>query len=246
MQPRVRAQPPPKPPPKVDELAGARAALTEAFAAHTQAQRDHRDANRALARLQPPNFAGKQISWLEMSDAAFAAYSAAERKVSQTKGALSLAELDVKSAEESLDLAFEIAEMKKKAVAERAARQQERQAAAAEASHRRERREKQKEDLNAWKAGRRWYLLLRHLHAHAALDEIEAAEARDETRARLEADAVKVWGAAAQQNKENAVNVAQRKVFRLVGKSAAEVRALASEVSQITTGIEERVALNRL
>ena len=89
-------------------------------------------------------------------------------------------------------------------------------------------------------------MLLRHLHIYAALDEIEAAEARDETRARLEADAVKVWGAAAQQNKENAVNVAQPKVFRLVGKSAAEVRALASEVSQITTGIEERVALNRL
>ena len=102
------------------------------------------------------------------------------------------------------------------------------------------------ERLATKRASTRWYLLLRHLHIYAALDEIEAAEARDETRARLEADAVKVWGAAAQQNKENAVNVAQPKVFRLVGKSAAEVRALASEVSQITTGIEERVALNRL
>ena len=36
------------------------------------------------------------------------------------------------------------------------------------------------------------------------------------------------------------------KVFRLVGKTAAEVSAMASEVSQITTGAEERVALNKL
>ena len=37
-------------------------------------------------------------------------------------------------------------------------------------------------------------------------------------------------------------------MFRLVGKSAEEVRALglASQVSQISTSAEERVALNKL
>ena len=68
---RERQPPPPKAmPPKVDELAAARAALTAAFAAHAHAQRDHRDAQRALARLKPPNSAGKQeIHVAEMSDA---------------------------------------------------------------------------------------------------------------------------------------------------------------------------------
>ena len=76
----------------------------------------------------------------------------------------------------------------------------------------------------------------------AAIDEIVAAEARAETRARLEADALKVWGPVA-KNKENA---GPQKVFRLVEKSAAEVNAMASQVSQVTTSAEERVALNKL
>ena len=79
-----------------------------------------------------------------------------------------------------------------------------------------------------------------------ALAEIEAAEARDATRLRLEADAAKVWSSSA-NNKENAAPPpVSPKVFRLVGKSAEEVRTMASQVSQITTGIEERVALNKL
>uniref|UniRef100_A0A7S0Q4W2 Uncharacterized protein n=1 Tax=Coccolithus braarudii TaxID=221442 RepID=A0A7S0Q4W2_9EUKA len=98
----------------VDELAAARAALTAAFSAQAQAQRDHQQATRALARLQPPNFAGKQeINFLTMSDAAFAAYCAAESKACATEGALRLAELEVKGAEQRLDLEFELAEAEK-------------------------------------------------------------------------------------------------------------------------------------
>ena len=61
------------------------------------------------------------------------------------------------------------------------------------------------------------------------------------TRLRLEADAVKVWGGP--RDKENAP---PPKVFNLVGKSAAEVNAMSSKVSQVTTSAEERVALNKL
>jgi len=35
------------------------------------------------------------------------------------------------------------------------------------------------------------------------------------------------------------------KVFKLTGMSAEEIRGLASEVSQESTGVEETVALNR-
>ena len=41
-------------------------------------------------------------------------------------------------------------------------------------------------------------------------------------------------------------NAPPPKVFSLVGKSAAEVGAMASQVSQVTTSVEERVALNKL
>ena len=68
-------------------MTAARAALTAAFAAHTEAQRHNRDAKRALARLQPPNFAGKQeIDWLKMSDQEFATYSAAEEEGKSDRG----------------------------------------------------------------------------------------------------------------------------------------------------------------
>ena len=50
-----------------------------------------------------------------------------------------------------------------------------------------------------------------------------------------------VWGAG--WEKENA---APPKVFRLVGKSADEVRAVACDVSQEGTSTEERVRLNRM
>ena len=53
--------------------------------------------------------------------------------------------------------------------------------------------------------------------------------------------AAQVWGAGGE--KENA---AQPKVFRLIGKSADEVRSLACDVSQLETGTEERVRLNRM
>ena len=53
--------------------------------------------------------------------------------------------------------------------------------------------------------------------------------------------AAKLWGGG--MHKENA---APPKVFSLVGKSASEVASLASVVSQVTTGTEERVALNRM
>ena len=53
--------------------------------------------------------------------------------------------------------------------------------------------------------------------------------------------AEKVWGAG--WEKENA---APPKVFRLVGKSADEVRAVACDVSQEGTSTEERVRLNRM
>eukprot|EP00966_Prymnesium_polylepis_P329231 7384969-Prymnesium_polylepis.2 len=50
-----------------------------------------------------------------------------------------------------------------------------------------------------------------------------------------------VWGAGWQQE-----NRPPPKVFSLVGKSADEVRSLASHVSQEGTGTEERVRLNRV
>ena len=65
-----------------------------------------------------------------MSDTAFATYCAAKSKASETEGALRLAELEVKGAEQRLDLEFNLAEVEKKAAAERAARQRERQAKA--------------------------------------------------------------------------------------------------------------------
>ena len=53
--------------------------------------------------------------------------------------------------------------------------------------------------------------------------------------------AAEVWEESA--HKENA---APPRVFSLVGKSASEVASLVSSVSQVTTGTEERVALNRM
>ena len=251
---RERQPPPPKAmPPKVDELAAARAALTAAFAAHAHAQRDDRDAQRALARLQPPKFAGKQeIHVAEMSDADC---SAAERKARQTEGALRLAELDVKSAEQSLDLEFELAEMNKKAVAERAARQRareaereacvaERQAAEAVSAQAKERSRMlaaRVASLRFQFCCLRWRAVAKKACAWAAIDELEAEMVRDATRVRLLADAEKMWGSCARE-KENA----PPKVFSLVGKSAAEVGAMASQVSQVTTSVEERAALNKL
>ena len=115
--------------------------------------------------------------------------------------------------------------------AARAARQAEAEArqadlafARAEPADANRRREVFNAAFDAWQAGRRWYRMSRHLHMCAALSEIEAAEARDATRARLEADARAVWGS---ENKENAAP----RVFNLVGKSAAEVSAMASQVS---------------
>ena len=49
-----------------------------------------------------------------------------------------------------------------------------------------------------------------------------------------------VWGSVA-----GSELTAPPKVFKLTGMSAAEVRGLASEVSQEGTGTEERVAMNR-
>ena len=49
-----------------------------------------------------------------------------------------------------------------------------------------------------------------------------------------------VWGSV-----EGSELTAPPKVFKLTGMSAAEVRGLASEVSQEGTGTEERVAMNR-
>ena len=53
-----------------------------------------------------------------------------------------------------------------------------------------------------------------------------------------------VWGAEWEQ--KNAENRPPAKVFSFVGKSADEVRSLASNVSQEVTGAEERVQLNRI
>ena len=61
-----------------------------------------------------------------------------------------------------------------------------------------------------------------------------------ETRERLYGGAEMVWGSVA-----GSELTAPPKVFKLTGMSAAEVRGLASEVSQEGTGTEERVAMNR-
>ena len=61
-----------------------------------------------------------------------------------------------------------------------------------------------------------------------------------DTRERLYGGAEMVWGSV--DGKEAA---APPKVFKLTGMSAAEVRGLASEVSQECTSTEERVAMNR-
>ena len=50
--------------------------------------------------------------------------------------------------------------------------------------------------------------------------------------------AAKIWGAGREHS--------QPKVFRLVGKSADEMRSLACDVSQAGTDTEERVRLNRM
>ena len=256
----LRPQPPPRTnakPTAVDELTAARAALATAQAARTQAELNCRQTKRALAKLQPPTFSGKKINHLDMSDDDFAAVCAAEMKVSETEGMLRLAELEVKSAQGNLELELRIAEREREAAAERearaaerAARQREMQAKAEMAAAERAAAaravaaaQERQAAFKAWQAGRRWHRLLRHLHLCAAFDQIEAAEARDRTRARLEAHSRAVWGSASgSANKENS----EPQVFRLVGKSAEEVRALASQVSQSSTSAEERVALNKL
>ena len=65
-------------------------------------------------------------------------------------------------------------------------------------------------------------------------------ESPAETRARLHMGAKHVWGSA-----ESSATVAAPKVFKLTGMSVEEIRGRASEVSQMITGTEERVALNR-
>ena len=62
----------------LDELTAARAALTAALAAHTQAELDHKRAKRSLAKLQPPKFSGEKASHLEINDELFAAICDAE------------------------------------------------------------------------------------------------------------------------------------------------------------------------
>ena len=57
----------------------------------------------------------------------------------------------------------------------------------------------------------------------------------------VRAHAEKIWGAASQKGSSS-----PPKVFCLVGKSADEVRSLACDVSQVETGTEERVRLNRM
>ena len=49
------------------------AARSAALAAHTEAELDDKRARRALATLQPPNFAGQKASHVELSDEAFEA-----------------------------------------------------------------------------------------------------------------------------------------------------------------------------
>ena len=217
----------------IDELTVARAALATAQAAHTEAELEHRQAKRALAKLQPPSFSGKKANHLEMSDKLFESIQSAEMKASESHGALQLAALNVRLAHGDIQLELELAETEKRAAAERAARQRERAAEAeardaernaAEAERARARvwLEQMKQRSAARRAGRHFYRMSRHLHMCAALDEIEAAEAREATRARLEADAAKMWGSAS-ADKENLPAAAQ--VISLVGMSAESLRA---------------------
>ena len=254
-----RSRPPLEPPkPAVDDgLTAARVALTAALEAHARAELDHQRATRVLAKLRPPNFSGKTASCLELSDEQFDAISAAEAKVSETGGALQLAASNVKYAESLVDIEYEMAARAKEIAAECVARQQ---ARAAEAEARAEEREAaeaervaaaEHADCLAARVARlrfkfsclRWRAMAKAMCKMAAIDEFEAALARDATRAKLLEDAAKVWGSCAgSSDKENS----EPKVFRLVGKSAEEVGALASQVSQISTSAEERVALNKL
>ena len=71
------------------------------------------------------------------------------------------------------------------------------------------------------------------------LDKEIARMEREETRARVHAHAKHVWGST--QGKENSP-----KVFRLVGMSAADVRAVSAQVSSQSTPTAERIALNRV
>ena len=57
----------------------------------------------------------------------------------------------------------------------------------------------------------------------------------------LRQHALQVWGAGCEKE-----NSSPPKVYRLVGKSVDEVRALACEVSPVVTGTEEWVRLNRI
>ena len=145
--------------------------------------------------------------------------------------------------------------MNKKAEAERAARQRAREAEREACVAERQAAEAvsaQAKDRSRMLAARaaslrfqfcclRWRAVAKKACAWAAIDELEAEMARDATRVRLLADAEKMWGSCARE-KENA----PPKVFSLVGKSAAEVGAMASQVSQVTTSVEERAALNKL
>ena len=81
----------------------------------------------------------------------------------------------------------------------------------------------------------RWRAMAKKACAWAAIDQLEADMARDATRARLLADAQKMWGSGA-ADKENA----PAQVISLVGMSAESLRVAACSRG-VRAGVEIQV-----
>ena len=265
---------PPPPPSPVDlaahELKQAEQALATAEAAATAADGEHRQAARALGKLQPPGFAGakrtsadiKYFFGAGLSDEVYAwrqaeldILLAAEQRVCAAECAQRGAARDVKHAgmevEWARDEATRVQQQQQRAAerAERAAERAAEQAAFdAEQAERQRERETANAELDARTASTE-EMLSRHKSRIAELER-ESRAAREELvrsewyyhRAEVvNRDAENVWGAGWKDQEPVAPTV-----YRLVGLSADEIRNVAPCVSQTSTSIDERARLNRL
>ena len=267
---RERPPPTPKPPPPCTTAAD----VEKADAAVERAEADVVAAGRRMERAQAAADVLRgtllattgRVAW-ELDDDAYEKHKAVQdeldrrwkeagekaHQLSLEYGEARLAALDARTAAD--EVRHDLAAQKAAAQREAAAREQmelwrlerEREAAeAAAAAAAAEARIQEAEDAELEQ-------LKQCLRKERAQFEFEMRESRREVARSqwywsrnevVQQHAREVWGAGWEQ--KNAENHPPAKVFSFVGKSADEVRSLASNVSQEVTGAEERVQLNRI
>ena len=258
----------PKPP---DPVQQAEQALAAAEVAQVAADGAAREARRARARVQAPSFNGKKEEkdfWdgiVYKTDektgrkypdlvepAELERRDALRRAISEAEATLRRAEFDAKAAAREVEgcrcdveMQTEMRAAEQKYARERAARQAEAAKACADAEDAAEEARAEAEACEA----RTEEMLARHKEMCAEFDrerrnlqyELVRAQWAEDRTSCVQQHAAEVWGPAWQMEDRPAP-----KVFSLVGKSAEEVRGMSSQVSQVGTGTEERVALNRV